>query len=133
MGGGMRSRPGLPPPARARPPRPALRAAAPPAWAGVVSPAASAAPTHRCAAIHDPYPNTLFAGESITNITARNVGCVTARSVARGAHRKALGVTPTAGGIRTFSFNGWHVTGDLRPAHDRYVATRAGAVVRWRF
>jgi hypothetical protein len=101
--------------------------------AAVPSPAASAATTHRCAAIRNPYPNTRFAGESITNITAKNVGCVTARFVARGAHRKALGLTPSANGIRTFRFNGWHVTGDLRPVHDRYVATKAGAIVRWRF
>jgi hypothetical protein len=47
--------------------------------------------------------------------------------------RKALGLTPSATGIRTFGFNGWHATGDLRPVHDRYVATKAGAVVRWRF
>jgi hypothetical protein len=111
----------------------ALLAVAAAALAAALAPAASAAPTHRCAAIHDPYPNTRFAGESITNITAKNVGCVTARFVARGAHRKALGLTPTASGIRTLSFNGWRVTGDLRPVHDRYVATKAGAVVRWRF
>jgi hypothetical protein len=111
----------------------ALLATAAATLAAALTPAASAAPTHRCAAIHDPYPNTRFAGESITNITAKNIGCVTARFVARGAHRKALGLTPTASGIRTFSFNGWHVTGDLRPTHDRYVATKAGAVVRWRF
>jgi hypothetical protein len=110
-----------------------LIAAAAAALAAVLTPAAAAAPTHRCAAIHDPYPGTRFAGESITNITAKNVGCVTARSVARGAHRKALGLTPSATGIRTFSYNGWHVTGDLRPVHDRYVATKAGATVRWRF
>jgi hypothetical protein len=111
----------------------ALLAAATAALAAVLSPVASAAPAHHCAAIRDPYPNTRFAGESITNITAKNVGCVTARFVARGAHRKALGLTPSVSGIRTFSFNGWHVTGDLRPVHDRYVATKAGAVVRWRF
>jgi hypothetical protein len=50
---------------------------------------------------------------------------------ARTAWRR--GWTPSAAGIRTFSFNGWHVAGDLRPVHDRYVATKAGAVVRWRF
>jgi hypothetical protein len=111
----------------------ALVAAAAAALAAVLAPATSAAPTHQCVAIHNPYPNTRFAGESVTNITAKNIGCVTARFVARGAHRKALGLTPTVSGIRTFSFNGWHVTGDLRPAHDRYLATKAGAVVRWRF
>jgi hypothetical protein len=111
----------------------ALLVAGAAALAAALGPAASAAPTHRCAAIRDPYPNTRFAGADITNITAKNVGCVTARLVARGAHRTALGLTPSPNGMRTFSFNGWHVTGDLRPAHDRYVATKAGAVVRWRF
>ena len=35
--------------------------------------------------------------------------------------------------IRTFTWNGWKVRGDLRPASDRYVATRGSRRVRWRF
>ena len=99
----------------------------------VAAPAAPAATTRACGSISDPYPGTRFAGEPLSHITATGVSCRTARSVTRGAHRKALGLTPSASGIRTFTWNGWKVTGDLRPAHDRYVATRGTKRVRWRF
>jgi hypothetical protein len=50
-----------------------------------------------------------------------------------GAHRRALAMAPTLSGIRRFTLNGWHVTGDLKPASDVYVATRGTKRVRWRF
>jgi hypothetical protein len=103
------------------------------AVAAVGAAPASAATTRSCGSISNPYPGTRFAGEPLSHITATGVSCRTARSVTRGAHRKALGLTPTASGIRTFTWNGWKVTGDLRPAHDRYVATRGSQHVRWRF
>ena len=80
-----------------------------------------------------PLPGTRYAGVDLSHITATGVSCRTARSVARGAHRKALGITPPVSGIRTFTWNGWKVRGDLRPASDRYVATRGPTRVRWRF
>jgi hypothetical protein len=53
-------------------------------------------------------------------------------AVARGAHRKALGVTPDPSGIRTFSWNGWKVTGEPAPGprplrRDAQRDPRAGA------
>jgi hypothetical protein len=95
--------------------------------------AAPAATTRSCGSVPNPYPGTRYAGVDLTRITAIRVSCRTARSVARGAHRKALGITPPLDGIRTFTWNGWKVSGDLRPNSDRYVATRRGAKVRWRF
>jgi hypothetical protein len=105
------------------------------AWLAAVAivPAAPAATTRSCGSVRDPYPGTRYAGVDLTHITATGVSCRTARSVARGAHRKALGITPPVSGIRTFTWNGWNVGGDLRPAHDRYVATRGSTRVRWRF
>jgi hypothetical protein len=40
---------------------------------------------------------------------------------------------PDPDGVRTFTWNGWRVTGDLRPEHDRYDARRGDRRVRWRF
>jgi hypothetical protein len=98
--------------------------------------AAAAAPgatTRACGSVRDPYPGTRYAGVDLSRITATDVSCRTARSVARGAHHRALRVTPPVSGIRTFTWNGWKVRGDLRPASDRYVATRGSRRVRWRF
>jgi len=95
--------------------------------------AAPAATTRACGSVRDPYPGTRYAGVDLSHITATGVSCRTARSVARGAHRRALGITPPVSGIRTFTWNGWKVRGDLRPASDRYVATRGSTRVRWRF
>ena len=103
------------------------------ALAAALAPTATAATTRSCPAVRNPYPDTRFAGVDLTHITAIGVSCATARTVARRAHAKALGLTPSASGIRTFTWNGWHVRGDLRPASDRYVATKGAAVVRWRF
>lgn len=111
----------------------ALKATAAVALAVALAPAASGATTRSCAAVRNPYPDTRFAGVDLTHITARGVSCATARTVARRAHAKALGLTPSVSGMRAFTWNGWHVRGDLRPASDRYVATKGAAVVRWRF
>ena len=94
---------------------------------------APAATTRSCGAVRDPYPGTRYAGVDLSRITASGVSCRAARSVVRGAHRRALGITPAVSGIRTFTWNGWTVRGDLRPASDRYVATRGSTRVRWRF
>jgi hypothetical protein len=53
--------------------------------------------------------------------------------VAKGAHRKALGLPVPPDGVRRFTWRGWRVTGDLRGDVDRYVAVRGDARVRWIF
>jgi hypothetical protein len=95
--------------------------------------AAHGATPRSCGAISNPYPGTRYDGADLGRITATGVSCATARRVARGAHRRALALTPSPSGIRTFTWDGWRVTGDLRPSSDRYVATRRGTRVRWRF
>ena len=95
--------------------------------------AAPSATTRSCGSVSSPYPGTRYAGVDLSRITATGVSCRTARTVARGAHRKALAITPSPNGIRSLTWNGWKVTGDLRPSSDRYVATRRGARVGWRF
>jgi hypothetical protein len=85
-----------------------------------------------CKPVRDPYPGTRYAGVDLTRIRTSAGSCATARRVARGAHRKALRTT-AKGGFRRFAWHGWAVTGDLRPAHDRYVARKGGRQVRWRF
>jgi hypothetical protein len=95
--------------------------------------AAHGATARSCGSVSNPYPGSRYEGADLSRITATGVSCATARRVARGAHRRALGLTPSPSGIRTFTWNGWRVTGDLRPSSDRYVATRRGTRVRWRF
>ena len=98
-----------------------------------VVPATQAATTRSCGSVKDPYPGTRYAGVDLTHITAKGVSCATARRVARGAHRKALGLTPPPSGIRSFTWDGWKVSGDLRGSHDTYVAAKGSERVRWRF
>ena len=100
---------------------------------GATTPGAGAASYRSCEPVRNPYPHTRHAGVDLTHIRALRVSCATARRVARGAHRRALGMTPTVSGIRTFTWHGWRVRGDLRGAHDRYVARRDTRRVRWRF
>lgn len=100
---------------------------------GGITPAAQAASYHSCAPVRNPFPHTRYAGVDLTHIRALHVSCATARRVARDEQRHALGITPSASGIRTFTWQGWHVRGDLRPVHDRYVASKGGARVQWRF
>lgn len=86
-----------------------------------------------CRAISNPYPNTRYEGAALREIEAGGVSCRRGRQVVRGAHRRALGLTPPASGVRTFSWAGWAVRGDLRGDSDSYVARKGGARVTWRF
>jgi len=102
--------------------------------AALWSPSASSGATTRlCGSVVDPYPNTRFEGIDLSRVTATGVSCATAKRVARGAHRKALGLGPSENGIRRFSWDGWTVTGDLQGSSDTYIATKRGNRVRWRF
>ena len=100
---------------------------------GAGVPSAEAASTRNCGSIDNPYPGTRYEGVDLKRVLARGVSCRGARRVARGAHRKALGMTPPPSGVRRFRWNGWRVTGDLRGPSDRYVARRGGKRVRWVF
>jgi hypothetical protein len=113
--------------------RPSIIAVACCAVAGAGTPASAADAARRCRPVVDPYPGTRYEGIDLTGIRATSVSCARARRVARGAHRKALGLTPPASGVRRFTWKGWRVTGDLRGASDRYVARRGAMRVRWRF
>jgi hypothetical protein len=96
-------------------------------------PSTSSASAQSCSRVVNPYPGTRFEGINLSHIRAEGIGCPKARKVAKGAHRKALGITSPPDGIRRFQWNGWTVVGDLRPASDKYEATRGGKRVRWRF
>ncbi len=98
----------------------------------VTAPAASSAAYKKCKPVKKPYPGTRYKGLDLSRIRALRVSCRTARRVAKGAHYKALSLTPT-GPIRRFTWKGWSVTGDLRPASDKYVAKKGRRRVRWRF
>jgi len=99
----------------------------------VVTPSAQAHSTHSCSPVMNPYSGTRYEGVDLRRIRATGLPCRSARRVARGAHRKALGLGVPASGVRRFSWKGWRVTGDLRYSSDRYVATRDGKRVSWRF
>lgn len=103
------------------------------AMASAGAPSARGAVTLSCRAVVHPYPGTRYDDVNLTRIRATGLSCPSARRVARGAHRKALGLTPPASGVRRFRWNGWRVTGDLRGTSDRYVASQGGRTVRWRF
>jgi hypothetical protein len=95
---------------------------------------AHAARYKSCKRVVNPYEGTRYEGVDLRRIRARRVSCRTARRVARGAHHKALGLTPPPSGIRRFRWRRWYVTGDLRGDTDRYVAkARGGKRVRWLF
>jgi hypothetical protein len=72
-------------------------------------------------------------GVDLSHVRAVNMSCRTARHVARKGHRKALAVGTSQGPIVRVTWHGWHVTGDLRPASDRFTATKGTRRVRWRF
>lgn len=95
--------------------------------------AATAARERACEPVRNPYPNTRYEGVDLTRIRTVKASCRTARRVARRAHYKALGMTPTPSGIRRFTWKGWRVRGDLRGDHDKYVARKGTRRVRWRF
>jgi hypothetical protein len=96
-------------------------------------PATQAATTRSCGSVKDPYPGTRYAGVDLTRITATGVSCATAKRVAKGAHKKVLGLTPPPSGVRRFTWEGWKVSGDLRGSHDTYVTSKGSKRVRWRF
>ena len=96
------------------------------------APASADAALRACKPVLDPYPGTRYSGVDLTRIRTSGASCETARRVARRAHRKAIR-TPATGRFRRFTWNGWAVTGDLRPERDRYVARKDGRQVRWRF
>ncbi len=95
-------------------------------------PAASAASYKSCKPVANPYEGTRYEGVNLSSIRVLRGSCRGARVVARGAHRKALGITPT-GPIRRFSWGGWRVKGDLRGNSDSYLAVKGRKRVRWRF
>ena len=102
------------------------------------SAAAPAATTRSCGSVRDPYPGTRYAGVDLSHITATGVSCRAARSVARGAHRKALGITPA--GQRHPDVHLERLEGPRRPApgerplrRDPRVHARALALLAGRF
>jgi len=98
-----------------------------------VTPSAEAHATRSCAPVMNPYSGTRYEGVDLRRIRATGLSCRSARRVASRAHRKALGLTPPPSGVLRFTWNGWRVSGDLRGSSDRYVATRDGKRVSWRF
>jgi hypothetical protein len=97
------------------------------------APSAQGASVRHCGRVVNPYPKTRYEGVDLRRIRAVGLSCRRARRVARGAHRKALGITPPVTGVRRFSWHGWQVSGDLRGSSDHYVAKRDGRRVRWLF
>jgi hypothetical protein len=93
----------------------------------------SAAAAKSCSPVVNPYPGTRYEGVNLSHIRAVGIGCAKARKVAKGAHKKALGITPPPDGIRRYGWHRWAVTGNLLPASDKYQATRGSKLVRWRF
>jgi hypothetical protein len=94
---------------------------------------AAAAAVKKCKPVKHPFKGTRYGDVDITHIRARGVSCNAARWLAKHAENKALGITPPPSGYRRFSYHGWSVFGNLRPAHDRYLATKDGKRVRWQF
>jgi hypothetical protein len=77
---------------------------------------------------------TRFAGADIFRIRAQGVSCATARSVARNATIRALGITPPVTGIKKFRYQSWSVSDDLRGNDDRYSASGTGTKrITWLF
>ncbi|WP_026910933.1 hypothetical protein [Patulibacter minatonensis] len=100
------------------------------ALAGAGLSAAPASAARSCAPVEHLLAGTSDEGD-LTSIKATKVSCRTARSVARGAWLKASASTPT-GPVRTLTYEGWKVRGDLRGAKDRYTATKGGRRITWR-
>ena len=80
------------------------------ALAGVGAPGAEGASSRSCSPVVNPYPGSRYEGVDLTRIRATGVSCRRARRVARGAHRKALGMTPPPSGVRRFTWRGWRVS-----------------------
>ncbi len=104
------------------------------ALAALGAPGTQAAASRSCKPVVNPYAGSRYEGVDLRRVRAVNVRCAVARRVARGAHRKALGMTPPPSGIRSFRWRGWKVTGNLRGDVDHYLARRRGGKrVRWLF
>ena len=99
----------------------------------VAAPTAGAASYKSCKPVLKPYPGSRFSDVDLTSIRVLNGSCKGARVVAKGAHRKALGLTPSLTPIRRFVWGGWRVAGDLRGNSDKYLAVKSKKRVRWRF
>ncbi len=97
------------------------------------APTAGAASYTSCKPVVNPYAGSRYDGVNLSSIRVLNGSCSGARVVAKGAHRKALGLTPSASPIRRFFWGGWRVKGDLRGDSDRYLAVKGSKRVRWRF
>jgi hypothetical protein len=100
------------------------------ALAGLGLTAAPASAARSCAPVRNLFPGTSDEAD-LTRIRATGVSCATARSVARGAWKAAAGTTPT-GPIRTTTYRGWRVRGDLRGAQDSYTARKGSRRITWR-
>ncbi len=98
-----------------------------------VAPTAGAASYKSCKPVVNPYAGSRYDGVNLSSIRVRGGSCSGARVVAKGAHRKALGLTPSPDPIRRFVWGGWRVKGDLRGDSDRYLAVKGSKRVRWRF
>jgi len=83
---------------------------------GIVAVAPSTASARACPPVVNPYPGTRYEGVDLTNIRATGLQCAKARKVVKGAHRRALGITPPPSGIRVLRWRGWTVVGNLRAA-----------------
>lgn len=92
-----------------------------------------AALAESCDPVVNPYEGTRYEGIDLSHIKARGVSCGKAQRVAARAHEKGLALAPSPDGSLRFRSNGWEVRADLVPSSDRYVATRGGNSVRWRF
>ena len=103
------------------------------ALALLATPTAHAATFKSCRPVVNPYAGTRYEGSNLHHIRALGVSCKTARYVARKAHRKALGMTPPADGVREYYWRRWFVVGDIRGQTDYYRARRGNDRVRWRF
>jgi len=91
------------------------------------------ASTQFCRPVVNPYPHSRYEGIDLSHIRATRIPCRIARRIARGAHRKALTITPPPSGVRRFTWHGWKVRGDLRGRFDSYVARSGAKRVRWKF
>ena len=98
-----------------------------------LAPADGRAASRLCDPVVNPYKGTRYEGVDLRRIRASGVPCAKARRVARGAHRKALGLLVPESGVRTFTWKGWKVKGDVRGSTDRYVAKGGDARVSWVF
>ena len=99
----------------------------------LAAPNAGAASYKSCKPVVNPYAGSRYEGVNLSSIRVLNGSCAGARLVAKGAHHKALGMTPGPDPVRRFNWGGWRVKGDLRGESDRYLAVKGAKRVRWRF